>query len=79
MISCRSPGVANYRNGTHIQLRALVDGAVAWTASTAGEYLDQAIDVSGYTGNHTVSFELLVVTSGTFDSEWAEYDNIRTF
>lgn len=70
---------ANYRNGTHIRLRALVDGGVVWTASTAGEYLNQMIDVSAYTGSHTVGFDSLVVTSGTFDSEWAEYDNIRTF
>jgi hypothetical protein len=69
---------ARYHQGTHVQPRVLIDGAVQWSRSAVGTYLDQELDVSSYSGNHTVRFELYVATSGTsVPSEWVFFDHVR--
>jgi hypothetical protein len=70
---------AYFENGTHVDQQVLIDGSVVWSKSAPGTYLDQTIDVSAYSGVHTVQFELYVATSGTsVPSEHLDFDNIRT-
>lgn len=70
---------AKHRNGTHIAARALIDGVEKWRKDIPGTYLDQAINVSGMTGNHTFQLQLLVTsTAVNVPSEWVQFDNVRT-
>ena len=56
---------------------ARIDGVAVWSRTAQGTYLDQAVNVSGYTGVHTLEFRNTVTTAGTYDSQWAMWDNVR--
>lgn len=69
---------AYFENGTHITQQVLIDGSVQWSRATPGTYLNQTLDVSSYTGSHTVAFRLYVSNSGTaVPSEHLSFDNLR--
>ena len=57
----------------------LIDGVEKWTRSASGLYANQSIDVSSYTGIHTIALRNEVVTAGTYASQWVTFDNLRTF
>ena len=60
-----------------------IDGNEVWSASQAGIYADQAIDVSGYPGVHTLSFQIESVVTQVTDKPAVitasfSFDNLRT-
>jgi len=72
--------VALFSGGTWantIKAEARIDGIAVWSSSTYGSYRDRTIDVSSYTGLHTLEFSTIVQIAGTYDSQWALWDNIR--
>lgn len=54
-----------------------IDGTPVWSNTAQGSYQDQSVDVSSYTGNHTLEFRNAVKVAGTYDSQWALWDNVR--
>ena len=68
---------------TWVRFVVRIDGNEVWSASQAGIYEDQAIDVSGYVGVHTLSFRIeSVVSQATFKpaviTASFSFDNLRT-
>ncbi|NLF70850.1 MAG: hypothetical protein GX575_17605, partial [Candidatus Anammoximicrobium sp.] len=55
-----------------------IDSTVLWTKSTAGTALDQAIDVSSYSGSHTLEFRLYF-TATVAEFRCLLFDNVRTY
>ena len=60
-----------------------IDGDLVWSASQAGLYEDQVIDVSGYTGVHTLSLRIESIVSQVTDKPAVitasfSFDNLRT-
>ncbi len=58
--------------------QVLIDSTVVWSKSTAGVALDQTIDVSSYSGTHTLEFRLYFTATV---SGWRSFmfDNVRTY
>ena len=54
-----------------------IDGVSVWSRTAQGTYLNQSVNVSALAGVHVVEFRTSVMTAGTFDSQWAEWDNVR--
>ena len=57
-----------------------VDSTMKWSSQTPGTYADQAIDVTGLSGLHTLSFRLQANSAGSGGddiSNWFEFDNVR--
>lgn len=59
-----------------IQAQVRIDGVTLWSASTPGNYLNQSVNISGYTGVHVVELRGAIVSS-TSDSQWVLWDNLR--
>ena len=60
-----------------VRAEVRVDGVAVWTSTTLGAQLNQSVDVSGYTGTHTIELREVVTVPGTFDSQWVCFDNLR--
>lgn len=68
---------------TWVRFVVRIDGNEVWSASQAGIYADQAIDVSGYPGVHTLSFQIESVVTQVTDKPAVitasfSFDNLRT-
>ena len=62
-----------------VEGRVLIDGAVVWSSASQGTFPDESIDVSSYTGTHTLALGLYVVTGGTYDTQHTFFDDLRTY
>ena len=71
--------VANASEGWTYRAKAEVriDGLAKWNETFGGLFTDQAIDVSGYSGTHTLEVRCEATRTGTYSSQWVMYDNIR--
>jgi len=58
--------------------QVLVDGVAYWTQTGAGTYLGESINVAALSGIHTLELRLEMTSSGTFGSQWVQWDNFRT-
>ena len=65
------------RNGVHTVGRVLVDETVIWERPSEGFGLNETIDLSSYSGLHTIGLQEYVDVAGTFTSEYVYFDNIR--
>jgi hypothetical protein len=56
-----------------------VDSTNLWSKQTIGIYQDQSIDLTGFTGIHTIEFRLQANSQGNTEGEanWYEFDNVR--
>jgi hypothetical protein len=62
----------------HFEASFLVDGAVLWSRTADGVYLDQEVNVSNLTGWRRVEFRITALEPGPFGtSYWTEWDNLR--
>ena len=66
----------SFFDGARVVVR--VDGQTLWSTTTPGGYVNQSLDVSGYTGIHVLELREEVTVTGTFSSQWASFDNLRT-
>ena len=73
--------LSNWNGGTWgnaIRAEMRIDGVTRWTATAAGAYVNQSVDVSALTGVHSVEFRSEVINPGNDQSQWFCIDNIRT-
>lgn len=56
-----------------------IDNDRLWSQTVGGLYLNQTVDVSGYTGIHTIKLRSEAIVAGTYDSQWVCFDNLRTY
>ncbi|MEN6333592.1 MAG: hypothetical protein ABFE01_04980 [Phycisphaerales bacterium] len=63
---------------SHFEASVLVDDVPIWTATDAGEYLGQEVDISGVSADwHMVELRITALESGTFDNSYLAYwDNM---
>ncbi|MEA3208287.1 MAG: large repetitive protein [Chthoniobacter sp.] len=54
-----------------------IDGVTVWSKAPQGVYLNQSVDLSAYTGTHTLEFRNTVTVAGTYSSQWVLWDNLR--
>ena len=66
-----------WQNKVRAEIR--INGNVIWSETAGGQHLGLSLDVSGYTGVHTLEVRSVVVVPGTFGSQWVCCDNIRTY
>ncbi len=66
---------STWANSVSAELR--VDGATLWSATGEGAYLNQAVDISGFTGTHIVELREQVLVAGAFNAQWVLFDNLR--
>jgi uncharacterized repeat protein (TIGR03803 family) len=71
-------GVNNEWNN-QINLEFLIDGNPVWTQTSQGNYLNQAIPVSGLTGIHTIAFKATALTAFSSTYAFLGIDNLRTY
>ena len=64
--------------GDLVKAEVLVGGTSVWTRTAQGEYLDQEVDVSSYTGVQSLELRSEVIVSAALSSHWVMYDNLRT-
>jgi hypothetical protein len=69
-----APG-STWSNSARAEFR--IDGTTLWSSTTPGSHLNQSLDLSGYTGTHTIEFRQEVILSGTFHAQWFCFDNVR--
>ena len=62
-----------------IRAEVRIDGTTLWSSTAQGVRLNQIINVSSYTGFHTLEFQNVVTAAGNFDSQWAVWDNVQLF
>ena len=60
-----------------VRAEVRIDGVPVWNSTTLGIQLNQSVDVSGYSGVHTIDLREVVIVPGTFDSQWVCFDNLR--
>jgi len=67
-----------WANGVVAQV--LIDNQVVWSQTSAGGYATQSVNVSGYTGVHTLALrETVTSAAGSSDSQWFCIDNLQTY
>jgi hypothetical protein len=63
-----------------VKAEVLIDGISMWIQTVGGRYTDQVIDVSAYTGVHTLELRnKVLVPAASCGSQWVMFDNLRTY
>jgi hypothetical protein len=63
-----------------VKAEVLIDGISKWTGTLGGRYTDQVIDVSAYTGIHTLELRnKVLVAAASCTSQWVMFDNLCTY
>ncbi len=63
--------------GGNVRAEVRIDGVTVWSATAERAFLDRTVDVSGYTGVHTLELREEVIVTGSFNAQWVYFDNLR--
>ena len=67
---------SGWQNRVKAEVR--VDGVSKWIGTVGGLHTNQSVDLSSYTGLHTLELRSEVLVAGTYSSQWVMFDNLRT-